>query len=275
MLQRNRSVKDMNDAALVLVAFGTSTRARTTYAFIEKRVREKYPDTHIQWAFSSRMLREKMGGKKSGWKSLEEILLELEAQGIQKAAIQSLHVIPGVEFQKVVDAVTHSGLETSVGMPLLSSDADYQTVADALAGRIPDQREWATVLVGHGTYHTAGAAYLQFYRFLTARYPRNVFLSVVEGEPSWEDTLKLIRHSTVTKIKFIPLMFVAGEHIMHDVLGDETDGGEESWKMQLSGYEIDGSERGLGFNEKIVDIYLEHLVKAMHALGEKVSRLSG
>ena len=35
---------------------------------------------------------------------------------------------------------------------------------------------------------------------------------------------------------------------------------------QLAGLEIDGSEKGLGFNEKISAIYLEHLDEAYRNL---------
>jgi sirohydrochlorin cobaltochelatase len=57
-------------------------------------------------------------------------------------------------------------------------------------------------------------------------------------------------------------MFVAGEHIMNDVLSNYKD----SWKTQLEGFEIDGSEKGLGFNEKILEIYFDHLKDAMEKL---------
>jgi hypothetical protein len=36
--------------------------------------------------------------------------------------------------------------------------------------------------------------------------------------------------------------------------------------MQLPGVEVDGKEKGLGFNLKIIDIYLQHLEKARRAL---------
>lgn len=100
---------------------------------------------------------------------------------------------------------------------------------------------------------------MQFEECLKSKHHKNVFVCMVEGMPSWETALENIKNSPIKKIKFIPLMFVAGEHMMNDVLG-ECYG---SWKTRLEGYEIDGSEKGLGYNEKILEIYFDHLVKAM------------
>ena len=91
---------------------------------------------------------------------------------------------------------------------------------------------------------------------------------MVEGEPSWEAARGALQRSAAKTVKFIPLMFVAGEHIMNDVLGAGSED-EPSWQSQLAGLEIDGSEKGLGFNEKIVAMYLAHMKAALeksHAL---------
>ena len=54
-------------------------------------------------------------------------------------------------------------------------------------------------------------------------------------------------------------MFVVDEHIIHHVLGNH----DKAWKNQLKGYEIDGTEKGLGFNKKIIEIWGDHLKDAM------------
>jgi sirohydrochlorin cobaltochelatase len=256
----------MHDIPVVMVAFGTSTQARDTYVFFEERFRKRYPENQIFWAFSSRILREKLKNDAVRMDSLEEVLHDLETRGYRKAVIQSLHVIPGFEFEKIVHASGTTALKTTIGMPLLAGAADCEKTADALTDKIPDQHEWATVVVGHGTSHPAGLAYRELERILKKRYPAHVFVSVVEGEPSWDDACAAIKRSSIKRVKFIPLMFVAGDHIVHDVLGDTADDGELSWKMQLAGYELDGSEQGLGFNKKIVDIYLQHVNDALRKI---------
>ncbi len=208
------------------------------------------------------MLREKMNQRQAGWKSLEEVLYDLEQQGCERAVIQSLHVIPGVEFHKIAAAAGATRIRTAIGRPLLCSDEDCTQVLDALADRIFCGDGRATVLVGHGTYHLAGSVYARLERIVKTQYPEHVHVSVVEGEPSWEAARAALQRSAAKTVKFIPLMFVAGEHIMNDVLGAGSDD-EPSWRSQLAGLEIDGSEKGLGFNEKIVAMYLAHMKAAL------------
>jgi cobalamin biosynthesis Co2+ chelatase CbiK len=57
-------------------------------------------------------------------------------------------------------------------------------------------------------------------------------------------------------------MFVAGEYIMNDVLGDGSYD-EPSWQSQLAGLDIDGAEKGLGFNEKNVALYFANIKEAL------------
>jgi cobalamin biosynthesis Co2+ chelatase CbiK len=58
---------------------------------------------------------------------------------------------------------------------------------------------------------------------------------------------------------------VAGEHVAKDILGT----GPESWKSQLlkqKPYRLEGVTRGLGYQAGIVQIYLDHLARALKDL---------
>jgi sirohydrochlorin cobaltochelatase len=256
----------MERIPVIATAFGTSTLARDTYAFFEKYFQARYPGAELLWAFTSRVLREKASVGHGEMRSLENVLHEVEQRGFTKALIQSLHILPGFEFQKITEAARCSKLKTAIGMPLLTDDADIEKTVAALGDRIPSPEEWVTVLVGHGTQHPVGVAYHKINTVLRRRFKRNVFISVVEGEPGWNTVVASIHASGLKKVKFIPLMFVAGDHMVNDVMGDGTAVEEASWKSQLDGFEIDGTEKGLGFNTKILDIYLEHLEAARHSL---------
>ena len=250
------------DTAIILTAFGTSTEARTTYAFFEAQARERFPQHDIFWAYTSRTLRAKMALKGIIWRSPEELLLDLSDRGYRRAVIQSLHIVPGREFEKIAAAAAHSPLPTAVGRPLLSCSDDCIQVLDALAADIADPASAITVLAGHGTpHHEARALYSQFARYLRERYPENVHLCVVEGEPSWAETLRRLQKSALRRVRFAPFMFVAGDHIMHDVLGDG-----DSWASQLEGYEIEALRSGLGLHQDIVKIYFQHVQDALKRL---------
>ena len=153
------------DTAIILTAFGTSTEARATYDFFEARVRERFPQHDILWAYTSRTLRAKMALQGILWRSPEELLRDLPERGYGRAVIQSLHIVPGKEFEKIAAAAAQAPLPAAVGKPLLSCSADCALVLDALAAHIPDPASTITVLAGHGTpHHEATAMYNEFSR---------------------------------------------------------------------------------------------------------------
>ena len=252
----------MNDTAIILTAFGTSTEARATYDVFEAGVLQQFPQYDIHWAYTSRTLRAKMALKGIVWRSPAELLRDLPERGYRSAVIQSLHIVPGKEFEKIAVAAAQAPLPAAVGRPLLSCSADCSLVLDGLAAHIPDPASTITVLAGHGTpHHEATAIYNEFSRQLHVRYSENVYLCMVEGEPSWEETLKRIQKSPLRRVRIVPFMFVAGDHILHDVLG-----AGNSWLAQLEGYEVDALRSGLGHNPAVVDVFFQHMQAALTLL---------
>ena len=160
------------------------------------------------------------------------------------------------------------GLKIALGKPLLSSKQDQERVLQTLARTFPqDLKNNAVVLVAHGSPSPEGtAAYLAFNRLLRSHYPnQNVFLGTVEGKPTKEETLEAVKKTSAVTVFLRPFLFVAGEHVANDILGDNP----ESWKSELlkqKAYRIEGIAKGLGYQDGIVAIYLTHLVQAMKSL---------
>lgn len=257
--------------AIVLAAFGTSTAAFETYHQFEQKVRARFPDQEIRWAFTSRKVRHKLAQEK-GQKlnDLGTTLRELKAAGYSRVAVQSLHVVPGEEWEKKVVEESRGipGLKVVLGKPLLSSKKDQERVLQALAPTFPkDLKDTAVILVAHGSPSPEGtAAYLAFNRLLRSHYPlQNVFLGTVEGKPTRQEALEAVKKSPAATVVLMPFLFVAGEHVAKDILGDEP----ESWKSELlkqKAYHVEGITKGLGYQEGIVNIYLDHLAQAMKGL---------
>ncbi len=252
--------------AIVLAAFGTSTAAFETYSHFEKKVRERFPDYEIRWAFTSRKVRHKLAQEK-GQKlnDLGTTLRELKAAGYSRVAVQSLHIVPGEEWDKKVveESRTVPGLKVVLGKPLLSSKADQEKVLQVLAQTFPkEMKKTAVVLVAHGSPTKVGTAtYLDFNRLLHSRY-HHVFLGTVEGKPTRKEALEEVKKAGVDTVVLMPLLFVAGEHVDKDILGADP----ESWKSELlrqKAYHLEGITKGLGYQEGIVNIYLDHLAQAL------------
>jgi sirohydrochlorin cobaltochelatase len=256
--------------AIVLAAFGTTTKAFPTYQNIENQVRARFPGYEIRWAFTSKMVRHKVREEQhKELKGLPEVLQDLKAAGFTKIAVQSFHLAPGKEWQEVVKQSREvPGLTVALGKPLLSSKADEVGTIKALSQEFPaDLKKTAVVLVGHGSPDPkARATYDSFAQLLRSRYPENVFFGLVEFEkPGKEEVLQEVKKSGVTSVVFIPFLLVAGDHVQHDILGS----GPESWKsglLKMGNYRVEGITKGLGYQKEIVNIYLEHLAQAMKGL---------
>ncbi len=249
--------------ALVLAAFGTSGSARKTYASFEKAVVQRFPDSDIYWAFTSNMLRRKLAGTDTSLSSPRQVLARLKRSGYEKVILQSLHIVPGAEFEKLIAAAEASPLQVSLGRPLLGDEIDCRRLVAALQDRIADPAETITVIAGHGSRHSsAGSLYLEFYECLKKRYRENVLLAMVEGVPAWSAVRDNILNSSARNVRFIPLMFVAGEHVRNDIMGRT----REAWKNQLDGFTVDGSEPGLGCNENVRALFCDHIYDAAKKL---------
>ena len=256
--------------AIVLAAFGTTTEAFDTYHHFEQKVKERFPGYEIRWAFTSHKVRHKVAQEK-GQKlnDLGTTLRELKAAGYTRVAIQSLHIVPGEEWEKKIVQVSREipGLKVALGKPLLSSPKDQERVLQTVAQTFPkDLKDTAVVLMAHGSPSPEGtAAYLAFDRLLRSRYPHNVFLGTVEGKPTKEEAFEAVKKANPATVVLMPFMFVAGEHVAKDMLGDDP----ESWKSELlkqKAYRIEGVKKGLGYQDGIMDIYLDHLAQALKSL---------
>jgi sirohydrochlorin cobaltochelatase len=255
--------------AIVLAAFGTSTAAFDTYGYFEPKVRERFPGYEIRWAFTSRQVRHKLAAEKG--KKLNDLamtLRELKAAGFTRVAIQSLHIVPGEEWDKKVVQISREipGLKVALGKPLLSSKADQERVLQTVAQTFPkDLKDTAVVLMAHGSPSSEGtSAYMAFGRLLHSRY-QNVFLGAVGHKPAKEEAFEAVKKANPASVVLMPFMFVAGEHVAKDMLGDDP----ESWKSELlkqKAYRIEGITKGLGYQDGIIAIYLDHLAQALKSL---------
>lgn len=255
--------------AIVLAAFGTTTAAFDTYSHFEPKVKERFPDYEIRWAFTSHKVRRKVAQEK-GQKlnDLATTLRALKAAGYSRVAIQSLHIVPGEEWDKKIVQASREipGLKVALGKPLLSSPQDQERVLQSLAQTFPkDLKDTAVVLMAHGSPAPEGEkAYIAFNRLLRARY-RNVFLGAVEHKPAREEAFEAVKQANPASVVLMPFMFVAGEHAAKDMLGDDP----ESWKSELlkqKAYRIEGITKGLGYQDGIIAIYLDHLAEALKNL---------
>ena len=124
--------------ALLVVSFGTSyhdTREKNIVA-CERDLAASCPDRDLFRAFTSGMIIRKL--KQRDGIEIDtplQALQKLAEQGYQDVAIQSLHIINGDEYEKIVREVQSMRplfSRLTLGVPLLSSHEDYAQLMLAL-----------------------------------------------------------------------------------------------------------------------------------------------
>lgn len=260
-----------SDKAILMVSFGTSyneTRELTIDA-IEADVAEAYSDWEVRRAFTADTVIDILA-ERDGLEidNMTEAMDRLVADGIKEVVVQPTHVMNGAEYDDIVEEVNkYIGKFDSLrmGQPLLSSIDDYTAVINSLMGSIAEAGadDTAIVFMGHGTHHYANASYSQMEMMLHSSGYENTFVGTVEGYPTLDDVMAKVKAANVSKVILYPLMVVAGDHATNDMAGDE----EDSWKtaFEQAGYEVECRLEGLGQNENIREIYLQHIANAMAA----------
>ncbi len=257
---------------ILLVTFGTSVpEARKAYAAIESKVKAACPGMEVRWAYTSRRIRHKVAAEE-GLRNASPAgaLGRMLDDGFTHVAVQSLHVIPGQEFNDlaaIVEAfasMPKSFERIVLGPPLLSGPEAMRALAKAVLASTPalGQRE-ALVFVGHGAHHPASAFYPAMQYYLQQESER-AFVGVIEGSPAMADVLADLARRKIAKAYLVPFLTVAGDHARNDLAGDEPD----SWKSQLAakGIACQPVMRGLAEDPAVVDIWLGQILRSLKAL---------
>lgn len=253
--------------ALAVISFGTTMpSARSAIEVLEKELHTRMEGYDLFRAFTSDMVIRKIQREEGiTIPNPGELMEQLLTAGYTHVVCQSLHVIPGDEFEKMCDQL--SPYETrfksfTIGKPLLWGIEDYTACYRALLGYIPAHfsPQEAVVFMGHGTEHPIGAAYSQLENMFRALGNERIYVGTVEGFPDLNYVLARLKKQQIRKVYLYPFMIVAGDHAQKDMAGD----GPDSWKsiLEAEGYAVEFLMRGLGELPGIADIFISHLQEA-------------
>ena len=261
--------------ALLVVSFGTSypDTCDKNIVACERELAASCPDRDMFRAFTSGMIVRKL--KQRDGIEIDtplQALQKLAEQGYQDVAIQSLHIINGDEYEKIVREVQSLRplfLRLTLGAPLLSSHNDYVQLMQALRQQMPPLAADETVVfMGHGASHHAFAAYACLDHMMTAKgFPARV--GAVESYPEVDILIDSLRWQGVKGVHLMPLMLVAGDHAINDMASDE----EDSWKTLFNAAGITATPwlNGLGENPAVRAMFVAHLQQALSLAMEEAA----
>ena len=271
-LDNPRNQDEIGESELLVVSFGTSynDNRRLTLGAIEAAMEKAFPEYSVRRGFTSQIIIDHVKDRDGEViDNVGEALDRAVANGVKNLVIQPTHLMNGLEYSDLVNEVAQysDAFEAvSIGEPLLTSDEDFQAVADAIveATASYDDGKTAICFMGHGTEADSNAVYAKMQQLLTDGGHENYFVGTVEATPSLEDVLALVQAGSYERVVLQPLMIVAGDHANNDMAGDE----EGSWKttFEAAGYQVECLVNGLGELEAVQNLLVAHAQAAIDAL---------
>ena len=267
-----RNQDNIGDNELLVLSFGTSYNdsRRLTIGAIEGDLEKAFPDFSVRRGFTANIIIDHVQRRDNILIDDVDAALERAVNnGVKNLVVPPTHLMHGLEYDELVKEVgNYSDAFDQVvfGEPLLNSDDDFARVEKAITEWTAsyDDGETAICFMGHGTEADSNEVYQKMQDLLTKDGYTNYFVGTVEAQPSLDDVLAKVQAGDYKRVVLEPLMVVAGDHANNDMAGDE----DGSWKKTFedAGYEVECLLRGLGENEDIRAIYVDHAKAAIDSL---------
>ncbi len=261
-----------DDTALVIACFGSNVTRNCPDAPLRAEMQKRAPGLAVYTGYTATSIASSLKRQGENAPTLQEALASAAASGYKKAAVLSLHVIPGQEYEQVREITGRfsgmpKGLEKSaIGLPLIASFPDARALAKGLASSLPPEREPedAVIFVGHGTHNPTGGMAYPLLQYCLDQEGRNFFVSTIEGDVRLPDTLAELKKRGIKKAFVSPLLLVVGDHAVNDLFG----GDPESWVSTLNanGIKTVPLQRGLAELPLTTEMFADHAQKALDSL---------
>ena len=200
-LDNPRNQDGIGDNELLVLSFGTSFNdsRRLTIGAIENDLETAFPDYSVRRGFTANIVIDHVN-RRDGEKidDIGESLDRAAANGVKNLVVQPTHLMNGIEYDELCGKIadySDAFEKVVIGDPLLTTDEDFQTVADAIVDwtKEYDDGETAIVFMGHGTEAESNAVYQKMQDLLTSGGHTNYFVGTVEAAPSLDDVIAAVK----------------------------------------------------------------------------------
>lgn len=226
---------------IALVADGSGdTEGQAALEELDGFIRERFPGYDVVWAVQAVYMIQglKYKGQTTQFKRgvplmvADDLLAKLAAAGRTKVAMQ-LFMSGESNFSKnAIKADTH-GMDIKYGLPFLAAahPENELKLIKSLEPLFSDNKETATVLVGHGSEKDFeyNEWFVNIDKYLRKNY-KNVFLGTLHGPPGTEGFVASVKASGFKKVRFVSLMMSRGGHMPLDIVNDQN---PKSWSSQV------------------------------------------
>ena len=264
-----RNGDDIGESELLVISFGTSYNdsRRLTIGAIEGALADAFPEYSVRRGFTSDIIIDHVKSRDNVTiDNVKEALDRAVNNGVKTLVVQPTHLMNGFEYNDLMEELAQYADafdRVVVGEPLLTSDADFEAVANAVVDATAEYDDGKTAIcfMGHGTEADSNSVYAKMQTVFESMGAEHYYIGTVEAEPTLDDVLAMVKEGGYERVVLEPLMVVAGDHANNDMAGDE----EDSWKtvFENEGYEVVTVVRGLGELEDIRALYVAHAQAAV------------
>ena len=253
--------------ALLVVSFGTTytETIEKTIVPIERDLQAAFPDRVFYRAWTSARIRKKLR-ETAGLciDSVEEALERMRSDGVEDVLVQTTLLLRGGETAGVgelLPAFEGAFARVALGVPLLDSEADCIRLVrtlEKLFGHISDRD--MLVLMGHGSACVEPNPFDTMNRILHADGYDHFCVGTVEHLPGLEPALQRARERRPERVFLAPLLIVAGEHALKDMVGED----EHTWQSRFGreGFETVPILKGMGEYPELRALITAHAAEA-------------
>jgi len=234
-----RNGDSIGENELLVVSFGTSfnDNRRLTIGAIEEAMEQAFPGYSVRRGFTAQIVIDHI--QRRDGEVIDNVTQALDRavdNGVKTLIVQPTHLMNGFEYNDVATEVAQYADafdKIIMGAPLLTSDEDFQIVAQAMVDATAqyDDSKTAIYFMGHGTEAASNAIYAKMQQVLTGKGHKNQFVGT-------------------------------GDHANNDMAGDD----EDTWKTAFegAGYQVECVLKGLGEYEAIQQLLVDHVKDAVN-----------
>ena len=257
--------------AILLASSGTASLDvfNKTINPIEDKIKNMYPEYKILKAFTSDRIIEIIDSQYSvKMHSLETALLSLYKEGYKEIYIQSLHLVPGSEFEKIEGIVKRFSYinyfdKLLLGKPILyeyndEAEDDYDRLIEVLSKHfLKIKNDESIIFLGHGGLNFYNVFYENFQSKLKKNGFNNAYVFTTKNYLELANINANFIVKNINKVYLVPFMIFAGGHVKKYMVGESSN----SLKNILinNKIKVDTYLQGLGEDEDVRNIFLERL----------------
>lgn len=244
------------DSATIIVNHGSSNKAQ--YELLKsvlEKLKKDFPESYISTYLASSKIRKKIEDEDLK-KELNDILDDLRVKNIRKVKFLMLYVVRGIEYEKLEKLAnslnTDDFFEFSFTKALLEENSYNNEILNLID--YISQNDYS-LIVAHGSPRKDLDQFNRFSKQIK-NHSNKFYFSTFEDD-DMDMIIKELKDKNVKKIKIIPFLILAGNHVHKDIESER----DNSYKTILNKnkIEVEVINKGLIAYDKILDIFIKKL----------------